>query len=65
MLLKVWTTMSQHCKTHSLMTVAMPFFYSIFDDQDDPNIDEEIMREYENFVQDLEDHLMMQEFGQT
>ena len=47
------------------MTVAMPFFYSIFDDQDDPNIDEEIMREYENFVQDLEDHLMMQEFGQT
>ncbi|XP_019849559.1 PREDICTED: uncharacterized protein LOC109580618 [Amphimedon queenslandica] len=34
-------------------------------DQSDPNIDEELMREYEDFVQDFEEHLMMQEFGQS
>lgn len=38
---------------------------SFIGDQSDPNIDEDLMREYEEFVQDFEDHLMMQEFGQT
>ncbi len=29
----------------------------------DPNIDEEIMRGYEEFLQEFEDHLLLQEFG--
>lgn len=34
------------------------------EDEVDPNIDEEIMRGYEEFLQEFEDHLLMQEFGQ-
>jgi hypothetical protein len=34
------------------------------DDQDDPNIDDDMMKEYEDFVNDFEEHLMLQEFGQ-
>ena len=34
-----------------------------FEDQLDPKIDEEMFRKYEEFVQEFEDHLLMQEFG--
>ena len=40
-----------------------PSSCSNFEDQLDPEIDEEMLREYEEFVQEFEDHLLMQEFG--
>jgi hypothetical protein len=50
-----------------LMIGLYNFIYCIFsclDDQDDPNIDDDMMKEYEDFVNDFEEHLMLQEFGQ-
>ena len=41
----------------------MVYSCSTFEDQLDPEIDEEMLREYEEFVQEFEDHLLMQEFG--
>ena len=38
-------------------------YYSETGDDMDPNIDDEIMRGYEEFLQDFEDHLLLQEFG--
>ena len=34
------------------------------EDQTDPNIDEEMMKAYEDFLQDFEEHLLLQEFGE-
>ena len=47
------------------ISLSLSLSLSFIGDQSDPNIDEDLMREYEEFVQDFEDHLMMQEFGQT
>lgn len=49
----------------SWIFISLSLSLSFIGDQSDPNIDEDLMREYEEFVQDFEDHLMMQEFGQT
>lgn len=45
------------------MICLLVFSSSELGEQDDPEADDEIIREYENFVQDFEDHLLMQEFG--
>ena len=47
------------CQLPSLFT-----FYSDLEDQTDPNIDEEMMKAYEDFLQDFEEHLLLQEFGE-
>ena len=40
-----------------------PLCSDISGEEFDPNIDDEIMKGYEEFLQDFEDHLLLQEFG--